>query len=160
MNTKKDNSFSLSEAETEILCKKQDKIEVVNCPRKDMICQKQLSVVNNCYVLSEQYFKDKEFHRSIDALLDAFNTTKELTETPCSGCAKVFRSTITESMSNMHHDLKKMTSGFFAKKSYKPSCEKAAEVLEKFKKENLLETPKLNESKKRFIGDYIDKKVS
>lgn len=160
MNTKKNTNFSLSDAETEAMSNRQDKIEVVSCPRNEMICQKQLAVVNNSYVLSEQHFKDKEFHRSMDYLLDAFNTTKELTESPCAKCAKVFRATITESMVNMHGDLKKMSSGFFGKKSYKPSCEKAAKIIEEFEKVQRSENFKSKISKKRFIGDFIDKQVS
>jgi hypothetical protein len=159
MNTKK-NTFSLSEAENEALCNKQDKIEVVSCPRKKLICKDQLAFINQSYVLSEQYFKDKEFVLSIDYMLDAFNKTKELTDSPCAKCATVFRSTITESMLKMHNDLKKMSSGFFGKKSYKPSCEKAAKVLEEFEKVSLQETLKSEKLKSRFIGDFIDKQVS
>ena len=160
MNTKSHTNYSFSEAENEAKSKKQDKIELVSCPRKKMICQKQLAFVNNSYVLSEQYFKDKEFHGAIDSLLDAFNKTRELTEAPCAKCANVFRSTIIDSMANMHEDLKKMTSGFFGKKSYKPSCEKAEKILKEFEKVQLSENFKSEISKKRFIGDFIDKKVS
>lgn len=159
MNTKK-NTFSLSEAENDALCNKQDKIELLSCPRNKMICQEQLAFINKAYVLSEQYFKDKEFVLSIDYMLDAFNKTKEITDSSCTKCAKLFRSTITESMLCMHNDLKKMSSGFMGKKSYKPSCEKAAKALQEFEKVSLQETLKSEKSKRRFIGDFIDKQVS
>lgn len=37
----------------------QNKLEVVGCPRKEMICQEHLSIVNKCYVESEHYLVTK-----------------------------------------------------------------------------------------------------
>lgn len=152
--------FSFSEAETECINQTQDKIELVSCPRKKMICQKHLSVVNNCFALSEQYFRDKEFQMSVETLKSAFYETTELDELPCSNCAKLFRSTITETVKSMHLDLEKMTSGFFGNKSYKPSIQILANVLNEFEKVELHELYKANKEKSRFLGEYLKKQVS
>lgn len=155
------NKFnSISEAEIEELQNVQDKIELVNCPRKNMICQEQLSVVNKCYVESDQYFKDKDYNRSINVLREAFYKTTELNESPCAKCANLFRSTIKESMVDLHQDLEKMTSGIFGKKIYKPSCAKAADVIEEFENINLHESFKKKDLKNRFIGNLVEKQVS
>lgn len=151
---------SLSEAVIGQLQETQDKIELVSCPRKNMICQEHLSVVNKCYVESDQHFKDKDYLRSIDVLKEAFYKTTELKESPCSKCAKVFRSTITESVVSIHNDLERMSSGIFGRKSYKPSCAKAAEVIEEFEYISLHESFKAEKTKNRFIGNLVEKKVS
>jgi hypothetical protein len=151
---------SISEAEMEQLQNVQDKIELVNCPRKNMICQEQLSVVNKCYVESDQYFRDKDYDRSINVLREAFYKTAELNESPCAKCAHLFRSTIKDSMADIHQDLKKMTSGIFGKKSCIPSCVKAADVLKEFENINLQESFKKKDLKNRFIGNLVEKQVS
>lgn len=152
--------FSFSEAETEQFYNNQDKIELLSCPRNKMICQEQLSFVNKCYLQSEQSFKDKDFHRSIDTLKNAFYKTTELDELPCAKCAALFRSTIVESVENYHNELERMTSGLFGKKSYISSREKAANVLDEFEKVKLHESFTANKSKNRFIGSYLKQKVS
>ncbi|GAB1453931.1 hypothetical protein MASR2M47_39870 [Draconibacterium sp.] len=149
------SSFSHSLAERKSFSDNNDKIEVVSCPRKEMICQGHLAIINKHYVLSEQSFKDKNFDQSIDTLKDAYYETMKIVDTPCIGCAKLFRSTITESLENMHSDLEKMTSGIFGKKSYQPSKKKAVDVLNEFEKMKLNETLKLNNAKKRYVGEYV-----
>lgn len=160
MKATTDRLFSFSEAETEQYPIKQDKIELVSCPRKNMICQEHLSVVNKCYVESEQYFRDKDYQRSIDTLKTAFYKTTELAGSPCSNCANLFRSTIADSIEDIHGDLKKMASGLFSKKRLQTSCMKAANLLEEFEKVQLHESFKIDESKKRFINNYANQKVS
>ena len=154
------NLFSFSGTETEFFNDNSDKIEVLSCPRKEMICQEQLSVVNMCYVQSEQSMRDKDFHRSIDTLREAFYKTTELVDLPCNKCARLFRSTITESVEDLHNELKKMTSGIFGNKNYQSSLKKSVDVLNEFEKIKILDTFKANESKKRFIGNYLKQKVS
>ena len=160
MKATMNNLFSFSGTETEYFNDSSDKIEVLSCPRKEMICQEQLSVVNRCYVQSEQSMRDKDFYRSIDTLKEAFYKTTELVDLPCNKCAKLFRSTITESVEDLHDELKKMTSGILGNKSYQSSLKKSVDVLNEFAKIKLLDTFKSNESKKRFIGNYLKQKVS
>jgi len=160
MKAAMNSPYSISEAENEQIYVKQDKIELLSCPRKKMICHEQLSFVNKCYVQSEQSFIDKDFHRSIDALKNAFYKTAELNELPCAKCAALFRSTIVESVENYHNELERMTSGLFGKKSYISSREKAANVLDEFEKVKLHESFTADKTKNRFIGSYLKQKVS
>jgi len=160
MKTMTKKQFSFSGEETGYFKEKQNKIEVVSCPRKVKICQEHLSIVNKCYVESEHHFRDKDFNKSIDPLKDAFYKTTELVDAPCSKCAVFFRSTITASLENMHVEIEKMTSGFFGNKSYQSSCIKAGNVLNEFEKFKLHNSFQTNESKELFIGNYSKKKVS
>lgn len=153
MKTTLKGLFSVSESETDYFNNKQDKIEVVSCPRDGMICQEQLSLINKSYIVSEHYFRDKDFQQSIDSLKEAFYETFELDESPCTKCALHFRSTITESLENMHGELKKMTSGFFARKEHRPSLDKVTDILVEFEKVNLNESSHTDVSKMRFIGN-------
>jgi hypothetical protein len=152
--------FSLSAAETEYLYNKQDKIELMSCPRNAMICQGHLAVVNKCYVESEQSFRDKNFQRSIETLKDAFYKTTELVDAPCNKCARLFRSTITESLENMSDELEKMTRGLFGNKRYHSCYLNAASVLNEFEKVRLHESFQSNELHNRFIGSQLKRKVS
>lgn len=152
--------FSFSKVGTESFNNKHEKIELVSCSSKNMICRDNLSFVNKCFVQSDQYFRDKEFQRSIETLKSAFYETTELNEPPCNKCAKLFRSTINETLENVHYELEKMTSGFFGNKSYKSNCQQAAMVLEEFKMLDLHESCKSKEESNQFLGDYLIKKVS
>lgn len=160
MKTMTKKLISTSSPESEYFENKQDKFELVSCPRKEMICQEHLSVVNKCYAESDQYFMDKDFNSSIDTLKEAFYKTTELVDSPCTKCALAFRSAIAESLEYIHYDLEKMTSGFFGKKSYKPSCTKASEVLNEFEKFELHKTFQENKLKERFIDSYSKRNVS
>jgi hypothetical protein len=160
MKTNLKKLFSFSASDAEYLNEKQDKIELVSCPRKGIICQEHLAVVNKCYVESEHYRKEKDFEKSIDTLKSAFYKTTELVESPCSKCATLFRLTITESMENMHNELEKMSTGIFGKKRYQPSYHYAGKVLSEFENVTICNTLQLDESKKRYIGSYPKKNVS
>jgi hypothetical protein len=152
--------FSFSETDSDYFHGKQDKIELLSCPRKDMICKKQLSVVNKCYVESEHYLREKDFERSIDTLKSAFYKTTELEDQPCSKCAAFFRSTITESLENIHSELEKMSAGIFSKKCYQSSYIMAGNILKEFENVRLFNTFQIHRSKDPFVGNYLKKKVS
>lgn len=115
---------------------KQDKIELVgNCLLGDKyLCKKQLSVINKKFLASSRYFRDKDYTRSIEELKSAFYITTEIQETSCTKCIELFRSTITESLENIHADLQKMSTGFFVRKHYQSSYELATSVLGELKK--------------------------
>jgi hypothetical protein len=160
MKTNLKKLFSFSASDTEYLNEKQDKIELLSCPRNGIICQEHLAVVNKCYVESEHYRKERDFDRSIDTLKSAFYKTTELSELPCSKCASLFRLTITESMEDMHKELGKMSNGIFSKKRYQTSYQLAGKVLKEFENVTICNTLQLNESKRRYIGNYPQKNVS
>jgi hypothetical protein len=152
--------FSSSAIDSEYLNSNQDKIQLVSCPRKEMICKEHLVVVNKCYVESEQYRRDKNFQQSIDTLKSAFYKTTELKDQPCSKCAVLFRSTITESMENIHDELKKMTTGIFGNKHYQPSLILAENTIKEFENVKICNTFHLHETKERYIGNYLKRHVS
>jgi hypothetical protein len=138
----------------------QDKIELLSCPRKDMTCKQLLSVVNQCYVESEHYLREKDYDRSIGTLKSAFYKTTELVEQPCSKCAALFRSTITESLGNIHDDLERMSKGIFSKKRYQSSFMMSERILKELEQVTQSNIFPLNRSKDLFIGNYLKKKVS
>lgn len=152
--------FSFSALNAENPVNKQDKIELVSCPNKDMICKEHLSVVNKCYILSEQYLKDKNFQLSIEELKSAFYKTTELNELPCSKCAALFRTTITDSLEEIHTELEKMTSGIFGSKRYQSSLLMSESVLKEFESIKLCNTIQMNKPGEHYIGNYFKKKVS
>ncbi|HSO85928.1 MAG TPA: hypothetical protein VLQ91_05210 [Draconibacterium sp.] len=152
--------FSLSESDSEYLNIEQDKIELVSCPRKEMICKEHLSVVNECYVISEQHRRDKNFQLSIEILKNAFYKTTELSEPPCSKCSVLFRSTITESVERIQDELEKMTTGIFGSKRYLSSLLLANNVLKELENVSLCNTVQLNRPKERSIENYLKKRVS
>jgi len=155
---RKSHLFSALNAENS--AEKQDKIELVSCPNKDMICKEHLSVVNKCYTISEQHRKDKNFQLSIEELKNAFYKTTELNELPCSNCAALFRSTITESLEDMHAELKKMSSGIFGSKRFNSSLLMSENVLKEFENIKLCNTIQMNKPGEHYIGNYLKKKVS
>jgi len=151
--------FEMSEFKADNLANKQDKIELLSCPNKGMICKEHLSVVNSSYMISEQHRKDKNFNLSIDLLKKAFYKTTELNEPPCSKCAVLFRSTITESLRGIHIELERMSTGFFGSKRYISSLMLAANVLKEFEDVKLSNTIHLKNPNKHYVGDYLKKKV-
>jgi hypothetical protein len=152
--------FSFSASDSEYFYDKQDKIELLSCPRKEMMCKEHLSLVNKCYVEAEHYRKEKDYERSIDTLKSAFYKTTELVDQSCSKCAELFRSTITESLENVHCELEKMSTGIFSKKRYQSSYLMADNILKEFENVRLFNTFQLHRSKDRFIGNYPKRKVS
>ncbi|MDP2335177.1 MAG: hypothetical protein Q8N05_01780 [Bacteroidota bacterium] len=126
--------FSLSISESKYFNDKQDKIEIVGCPRGGKDCVVHLSAINKSFLASSRTMRNKEYARSIEALKDAFYKTDELQDSSCLKCAELFRSTITQSLENIHVDLQKMTGGLFFRKRYQYSYALATTALEEFKK--------------------------
>ncbi len=146
-----DNQVLYSASKTEIFCEEQNKIELLSCPNGKTTCKELLLVINKNFVIAHQAFIDKDFNRSIDLLKNTYYKTAELTDAQCQKCANLFRSTINDSLKDIHIDLNKMASGLFGKKSYRPICNKALNVLTEFDK------AKINGSlqKERFNTTYI-----
>lgn len=145
-------SFSATENISDI----KEKIELVSCPLKEMMCRFHLSEVNNSYLQSEQYRKEKDYHKSIDTLKSAFNKTTELMDHPCTRCARLYRSNIVESLENIHVELEKMSTGIFGNKRYQSSYLKAEKFLTEFGNLGLGNKFQLNESKEQFLGNYLN----
>jgi hypothetical protein len=120
------------------------------------MCRFHLSVVNNSYLQSEQYRKEKDYHKSIDTLKSAFNKTTEMMDHPCTRCARLYRSNIVESIENIHGELEKISTGIFGNKRYQSSYLKADNFLKEFENLGLGNKFQLNESKEQFLGNYLN----
>lgn len=152
--------FSFSALNAENLIDKKDKIELVSCPDMGMVCKEHLAVVNRCYTISEQHRKDKNYNLSLEELKSAFYKTTELNELPCSKCAALFRSTITESVQDLHSELEKMSGGIFGNKRYLASLILSENVLKEFESIKLCNTIQMNKPGEHYIGNFLKKKVS
>lgn len=148
--------FTLYLSETEQFVARQDIIEFVNCPLKEMMCKVHLSEINKHYLVSEQLRNKKDYTKSIDSLKIAFNKANELMDNPCTKCAQHFRQSILEIMSDIHDELDEMSKGFFGDKKYLPGYLKALGVLTEFKKAKYSNSIQLNEAKERFLGNYLN----
>jgi hypothetical protein len=148
--------FTLNLSETEQFTDKQDVIELVNCPLKEMMCKVHLNEINKNYLDSEQFRNKKDYIKSIDSLKIAFNKTTELLEHPCTNCAQLFRQSILKTMLQIHNELDEMSKGFFGDKNYMPGYLKAVSVLTEFKKSKYINSVQLNENKERFLGNYLN----
>jgi hypothetical protein len=136
MTSKKKGLFSISVTENEYFHDNQDKIELVNCSQGGKLCKNQLSVINESFLKSKRYHRDKDYERSIEALKMAFSETFEFQESLCVNCAGLFRSTIIQSLEEMHTELQEMSSGLFKSGRYKASYILATDVLKTFKEKN------------------------
>ena len=66
---------------------------------------------------------------SIRSLQNAFDKTYELEVSKCKKCAQLFRSTIINSLENMHVEIEKMSSEKFRGKRYRSSYVLAADAV-------------------------------
>lgn len=110
-----------------------DKIILMHCQRHGARCKDQLAELNQNFNISAVYHQNKEYEKSVEALSKAFSMTYELQEKTCAKCADMFRSTIIQSLENIHLELHSMSTGFF-KSRYKSSYILTGNVLNDFKK--------------------------
>lgn len=112
--------------------KKHLKIELLVCQAGGHNCKEHLSVINECYLEANNYHFDKDYLNSIESLKSAFFKTTDLNQGSCANCAKLFRSTITQSLENINMELKSLTSGLLRKnhfhRSYLASCDVLNEI--------------------------------
>lgn len=137
MGEKRRRLFSLSRDDGEYFNNEENKIELVGCPRGGKSCLEHRSEINKRFQDSSRYHRGKDYQRSIEALQSAFTKTSELQESTCLNCAEFFRSTITQSLENIHDDLHNMSTGLFGTTRYQSSYVMARDVLTEFKKDNL-----------------------
>ncbi len=110
-----------------------DKIQLVNCPRECRNCRLVLVDINRLFYESEHYQCSKEYNLSILCLKKAFEKTFEIRDLLEQECANVFRFTIMESLENIRHELKRMTHGIFCKSRFKESYLLVETILDEFK---------------------------
>lgn len=130
------NVFSLSEREVERIDNNQNKIELLNCQLESQKCKDHLSLINTSYCNAYNYHLEKDYLHSIESLKSAFYKASELHETPCSKCAALFQSTITQSLKNINKELYKMTNGVFKRKRFLFSYIESCNALKDFKQKD------------------------
>jgi hypothetical protein len=148
--------FSFSVTESKHNKVKQYNFELVNCPLKEMMCKVHHSAINEKFLESEKYRKEKDFNSSIEILKIALNRTTELMEHPCTKCAQHFRSNIIEYLESIHGELEKMSKGFFGKRRHKSSCLKAYNVLKEFENKGIRNTIQIYDFKNKFLGNHLN----
>ena len=111
----------------------ESKIELVSCLNGGAYCQGHLDIINKRFTASNQYVRNKEYSKSIEELISAFDETSELSESSCSRCAAFFRDTITRSLENIQVDLSRMSHGFFRQR-YEIPYQLATNKLEELKR--------------------------
>ena len=159
MKAYRNNLGSLSKIDSELNNKKQDKIQVVNCPLIELKCKEYLSVINKNYKQSEIFRLDKDYQRSIEALKSAFYKITDFNELSCLKCAELFRSTIMDSIKNIHFELEKITTGFWGKKNYEKSYIFAGQILKELEDHDINKTYQLKKAKDPFSQNFPAKNV-
>lgn len=159
MKAYRNNLGSLSKIDSEFNNKKQDKIQVVNCPLKELKCKNYLSVINKNYKQSEIFLLDKDYQRSIEALKSAFYKITDFNELSCLKCAELFRSTILDSIKNIHFELEKITTGFLGKKHYHQSYIFAGQILKELEDHDINKTFQLKKENDQFNQNIPAKNV-
>jgi hypothetical protein len=125
-----------------------------------MKCKKLLVIINNNYLESDLFLREKDYIRSIEKLKNAFYKTLELKDVPCIKCVELFRATIKDSLESIKSDLAVMTSGFFGNKHYMPSYILVDNVLQELDKVVLCSAVEPKKEKEHYIGSYLKKSVS
>jgi hypothetical protein len=126
--------FSLSKKDADYNNGQQNKFEVLTCNVSSGSCKEHLVVINKCYLEANKYHLEKDYLSTIDSLKNAFFRTNQLNENSCAKCANLFRSTITESIENIHGELRNLTTGLFRKKRYQRSFIASRDVLNEIKR--------------------------
>lgn len=126
--------FSSSKKDAEHNKGQQNKFEVLTCNVLGGSCKEHLVVINEYYLEANKYHLEKDYLNTIESLKNAFFRTNQLNENSCVKCANLFRSTITESIENIHGELQNLTTGLFRKKRYQRSFLASREVLSEIKR--------------------------
>ena len=113
--------------------KHHSKIELMVCQAGGHNCKKHLIAINEYYLVANNYHYEKDYLNTIESLKCAFFKTKELNEESCLNCANLFRSTIRQSLENIHGELHNLTTGLIKNKRYLTCYKKSCTVLDDLK---------------------------
>lgn len=147
--------FSFAEVETgnKSIISRND---LLNCPIAEMMCKFHLSVVDTNILESEKLKKEKNYIKSIEKLKSAFAKSTELNNHPCSRCTQSYQMIIIDMLENTHKELSDLTSGIFGNKKHKKTLLYAEDVLRELKSTGMNKGYYLNESKERYLGNYLN----
>jgi hypothetical protein len=114
----------------------EDIIKLEYCKDKGESCNSQMKMMNSNLLLARKLIEQKEYSRALQEIKLAFTSTYQIKPEHCQKCAELFRDTILNSLKKIISDLKKLTSGFFAKKNYKFDLQEAENLLRELEKLN------------------------
>lgn len=133
---KRNGYASLLNGDSEFEGKEESKIELLGCPFGGNTCKNQLAVINNNYSESARHQQEKNYQKAIELLKSAYYKTHELQKSSCVKCAAMFRTTITQSLEDMHKELERMSTGIFRNKRYYGVYVEAGNVLKELSQKN------------------------
>lgn len=125
--------LSLSKDENKGANEYGNKFEIVSCAIDGKNCKNHLPEINKSYLISYQSNQDKDYNNAIEALKKGFYKSCELNDPVCLNCSKMFRSTITQSLVNIHNELENISCGLFGTKRYSKSYLMACDTLNELK---------------------------
>ena len=158
MKDKKDlikRIFSFAEVETGNKSKI-SRNDLLNCPIAEMMCEFHLSVVDTNILESEKLKEEKNYIKSIEKLKSAFAKSTELNNHPCSRCTQSYQMIIIDMLENTQKELSDLTSGIFGNKKHKKTLLYAEDVLRELKSTGMNKGYYLNESKERYLGNFLN----
>lgn len=110
-------------------------IRLEYCKDKGDACNSQMKTMNGNLLLARKLIEKKEYTRALQEIKYAYNSTYLIKPEQCQKCAQLFRDTIINSLKQLITDLKKMTSGLFARKVYKFDLQEAEKLLQDLENE-------------------------
>lgn len=116
----------------------EESIKLEHCPDGGQKCKVQMATMNEHLLLTRKLIENKEFSRGTEVIKKAFDTTFDLKDKQCQGCAELFRSFITQTVHTCINELEELTTGFLANKRYKSDLENARTLLLELKKQQTL----------------------
>jgi hypothetical protein len=151
--------LSLSNTDKDYFFENQKKFDHVSCRFNGTRCKSALASINQNYTEYNYYRSIKAYSQSIIVLKNAFNKTSEINKPACKKCAEYFRATITESLEDVHSELKKMSTGIFKTKRHNLSYIEATNTLIDFKNSVHVNTIKINNQEENAFKTYAQKNV-
>lgn len=121
--------FSFFEREENHLQEDKDHIQLVSCPLNGVNCAEHRKEINQSLLLAQKCRMDKEYHRSIGEIKEAYYMASSLSGEGCSQCAQLFQQTILNSLKQMTQDLEKMSSSKLRGSRFQGSYLNAANTL-------------------------------
>lgn len=106
-----------------------------SCSIKGVECKPVIDTINKSLALSLKFIEKKEYTRALSEIKVSHASTFTLTNGTCLACARLFRQIVEERLELIITDLKKMTTGLFARKSLKYDLEEAQKLYSELKSE-------------------------
>ncbi|MGD9931682.1 MAG: hypothetical protein AB7U05_16810 [Mangrovibacterium sp.] len=131
--------FSFFEREDKHLQEDQDYIQLVSCPRNGVNCSEHRKGINQSLLLAQKCRIDKEYHKSVGEMKEAYLMAGSLSGEQCRQCSQLFQEAILNSLKQMTSELEKMTSGVFPGDRFHASYRVATSTLNELEQQHKTE---------------------